>query len=311
MKKIRFGVLWGLFAFALHSQVIASDFQVVVSIKPIQSLVASIMDGIGSPKVLITGTDTVHGYQIKPSDARVIENAEIVFWVGPNLESSFITTFENLAANATIVELSELDGLTLLESREDVSFHAEEEEEEEEDHHGKWDLHIWLSTANAKVMATEIAAVLQQALPEYSNQITLNLLTLQGKVDALELELKESAKSISDIPYVVFHDAYQYLETRLGLNNVGAVTVNTERTPGVKKVIEIREAIINLKAECIFSEPQFNPQILETIAERTDLRFGVLDPLGVEIEPGPDAYFEIMRNLVNSYRACLSLSNQI
>ena len=273
----------------------------------------------------------------------MIENAHVLLWVGPTLETSLTASISNLAKGRKIVELSTASELTLLPNRETPDAHGEESKEEDEDEHGHededehghgnedededehghddedddedehhdhdhgmQDMHIWLDIGNAKVMAREIARALQNAFPEYQDEFETNLNHVLQRLDALEAELQEHAEPIAGSPYIVFHDAYQYLEKKLNLNNVGAVTANLERAPGVKKIRELRETILGTGAVCVFSEPQFDAKILQTIAEGTDIRFGVLDPLGADIDAGPDAYFQIMRGMVGSLRDCLN-----
>ena len=309
MTKFRPWFCAALMTIVCYGQSFGSEIRVVVSIKPVYGLTAAIMAGVEIPALLIKGTDSVHGYQLKPSDAQLLEDADILFWIGHNLESSLIASISNLMENAEVVELSELNGLTLLPNRENPDAHDEEDhgdrDSEEEDHHGNWDMHIWLDTSNSKIMAGQIATSLQNMLPKFRNEIESNLNSVLQRLDALEAELQEIAKPIADVPYLVFHDAYQYLENSLNLNNVGAVTTNPERAPGAKKITALRQLVNEIGAVCIFSEPQFNPRILQTIAKGTGLRFGVLDPLGSEIDESVDTYFQIMRRLVNSLRECL------
>lgn len=304
--------------FICNGQLLGSEPRIVASIKPIHGLASAVMVGVGSPALLIKGIDSVHTHQLRPSDATIIENADVLLWIGPNLESSLAASISNLAKDKKVVELSEAGGLTLLPNREAPGAHGEhghghgheddhgEEGSDEEEDHGMQDLHIWLDTGNAKVMAQEIAVALQNAFPEYQNEFETNLNNVLQRLDALETELQKQAEPFAGSPYVVFHDAYQYLEKKLDLNNVGAVTANVERTPGVKRISELRQTIIDTGAVCVFSEPQFDAKILQTIAEGTELRFGVLDPLGAGIDEGPEAYFEIMRNMVSSLQECLN-----
>ncbi|MDE0308914.1 MAG: zinc ABC transporter substrate-binding protein, partial [Acidiferrobacterales bacterium] len=201
---------------------------------------------------------------------------------------------------------------------EDEDHHGEEEDDhgeaEDEDHHGeeeehahgRYDMHIWLDVNNARVITEETAEQLAQLFPQHEAQLTANVKTTLEKLDLLETELRSLSESFLDSPYVVFHDAYQYLEKMLGLNNVGTVTVNPERSAGAKRLLELRETIRETGATCAFKEPQFNPSILEVLAEGTDLKIGTLDPLGADIEPGPDAYFELLRNMVVSLKDCLA-----
>ena len=323
----------------------ASDSRIVASINPIHSLVSSVMEGIGTPELLLEGTYSVHGYQIKPSDVKLLENTDVMFWIGPTMESTLTSFISSMQEDTVVIEVGEMHGLLLYETREspdgghgdeDEDHHGEEEDdhgraegededhhgEEEDDHgeaededhhgeeeehaHGRYDMHIWLDVNNARVITEETAEQLAQLFPQHEAQLTANVKTTLEKLDLLETELRSLSESFLDSPYVVFHDAYQYLEKMLGLNNVGTVTVNPERSAGAKRLLELRETIRETGATCAFKEPQFNPSILEVLAEGTDLKIGTLDPLGADIEPGPDAYFELLRNMVVSLKDCLA-----
>ena len=329
----------------------ASESKIVVSINPIHSLVASVVEGIATPELLIKGAYSVHGYQTKPSDARLLESSDVIVWIGPTMESTLIASISNVRENTTVIEVGTMHGLQLYETRESPEGgHGDEDEdhgdlEEEEEHHGededhgdsegeeenhdeeedhgdsegeedqhgeeeghahsRYDMHIWLDINNAKVITKETAEHLAEFFPQHEAQLTSNANKTLEKLDALEAELRSLSKSFSSSPYVVFHDAYQYLEKMLKLNNVGTVTVNPERAAGAKRLLELRETVSETGATCVFKEPQFSPKVLEIISEGTDLKIGTLDPLGADIEPGPNAYFEIMRNMVRSLKECL------
>ena len=167
-------------------------------------------------------------------------------------------------------------------------------------------MHVWLDVSNAILMADEIARVLKVAYPQHSDLFDSNHKSLLEKLHDLERELEKQADSIRERPYIVFHDAYQYLEKSLGLESVAAVTLNPTITPGVGQINEIREAVIETGAICAFAEPQFNPGILKIVGEGTELEMGMLDPLGYDVEAGPNAYFEIMRNMLTALRDCLT-----
>ena len=343
-----------LLALMFCGNAVASDSKIVVSINPIHSLVAAVMDGIQSPELLIKGVNSVHGYQTKPSDARLLESADVIVWIGATMESTLIASVSNLPESTAVIEVGTLHGLQLYETRESPEGEHRDEHEEhgdEEDHHGdeheehghdedghgeqmadthnedhddkygddhgddhsdeerhahgRYDLHIWLDIDNAKVITEQATEQLARIFPQDQAQLTSNMQRTLEKLDELEAELGSLSKSFLDSPYVVFHDAYQYLEKMLGLNNVGTVTVNPERAAGAKRLLELRETITETGALCVFKEPQFSPKILQIVTEGTDLKIGTLDPLGSDVEPGPNAYFEIMRNMVISLKECL------
>ncbi len=178
--------------------------------------------------------------------------------------------------------------------------------EDGHDDHYALDMHIWLDVRNAKLMSKAIAGELAKIYPQSESKIHSNLSELLKNLHALEDELELQAKGLADKPYVVFHDAYQYLERWLNLDSVAAVTLNPEIMPGVRQIKEIREVVHRTGARCAFAEPQFNPGILRILQEDSDLKIGVLDPLGADVEPGPNSYFEIMRNIMRELNECLS-----
>ncbi len=313
----------------------ASENKVVVSINPIHSLVASVMEGVGTPDLLIKGNNSLHGYQVKPSDANLLESADVIVWIGPTMESTLIASISNARESTTVIEVGEIHGLQLYENREspegghmhhgeedehshdEEDGHAEKDEHghdeehghaEEDEHghaHGRYDLHIWLDINNAKVVTQEIAEQLVDIYPQNEAQLISNMSDTLEKLDSLEVELRSLSESFSSSPFVVFHDAYQYLEKMLGLNNVGTITVSPEREAGAKRLHELREKISETGVSCVFKEPQFDPSEVDIISEGTDLQVGTLDPLGADIKPGPNAYFELLRNMVLSLKNCL------
>lgn len=294
---------------------------VVVSIKPIHSLVASIMEGVAEPVLILKGAGSPHTYQMKPSDAQALQGAALVFWVGPEFERFMEKPVEALGDKAKLVELGKAAGVTLLEPREGGTFephadeeqHAEGEGHEHEGHsheghsHGEeHDLHIWLSTGNAKAMAGEIASALAAADPANASAYHQNLAKLDTKLDALTAEIRTTVAPVKDKPFIVFHDAYQYFEKEFGVNVAGSITVSPETLPGAARISEIHEKLKTLGASCVFAEPQFEPKLINVVLEGTQSKSGTLDPEAATLTEGPDLYFELMRGIAGSLKDCLS-----
>lgn len=285
--------------------------QVVVSIKPIHALVASIMKGIAEPELILKGAGSPHTYQMKPADAELLQNADLVFWVGPELEKFLEKPIESLSSDAKVVELEDAPGLTLLPMREGGAFepHDDGDEghaEEGHDHDGEHDAHIWLNTGNAKVLAKAIAAALSNADPANAPRYAANLTALDTNLDALSAEIKTTVAPVKDKPIVVFHDAYQYFEKEFGIRVAGSITVSPETLPGAARISEIHEKLKTLGTSCVFAEPQFEPKLVNVVLEGTQARSGTLDPEAATLPEGPDLYFELMRGLAHSIRTCLS-----
>jgi zinc transport system substrate-binding protein len=344
-KKLLFGVP-ALLLLATPAAAQDEAPQVVATIKPVHSLVASVMEGVGTPHLLVQGGGSPHAYALKPSDARLLEDAELVFWVGEDLESFLEKPLETLAGDATAIALSEAPGLQLQNVRGDAAWEAHdhagldqdkdehEHEHEGDDHddaggeheraghehghaedaahaeghgHGEGhELHVWLDPVNAKAMVDEIARALAEADPQNAERYRANQQTVMARLDALTARMEETLAPVRDRPFVVFHDAYRYLEERFGLNAVGSITVSPEAAPSAQRVREIRQRIAALDAACVFSEPQFEPRLLPVVTEGTQARTGVLDPLGADIPDGPDLYFTMMERNAEALASCLS-----
>jgi zinc transport system substrate-binding protein len=274
---------------------------------------------VGSPHLLLPGGASPHAYALRPSDARQLSDARIVFWVGEALETFLERPLATLARKARLVELLEAKGLVRLPLRSGGLWesHAEdsagrkgnepEDHHQKEDHHHKGvDAHIWLDPVNARTIVATVAAALIEVDPDNAGQYTANAKALDGRLQVLDSRLKNALQVIKNKPYIVFHDAYQYLERRYGLGAAGAVTVSPGRSPGAKRLIEIRERIRSAKAACVFPEPQFEPRLAQTIIEDTGARIAVLDPLGATLTPGKDAYFTLMEGLASALVRCLT-----
>jgi zinc transport system substrate-binding protein len=304
----------------------AAPPEVVVSIKPLHSLVAGVMQGVGEPVLLVKSFGSEHSYSLRPSEARALEQAEAVFWIGETMETFLIKPLQALPTGARVVALGEAPGLTLLAAREggmwerhaepgEDAGHAEEHaghdgegEDADGGHghaHGGADTHVWLDPANAKVLVAAVATALAEADPANAQVYQRNVAEVQQRLDVLDQALRRRLAAVADRPFVVFHDAYQYFERRYGLRAVGALTINPTQRPGAQRLLEIRARLAELNAACVFAEPQFEPALVDTVIEGSTARKGVLDPLGASLEAGPDQYFALLDGLADSLVACL------
>ncbi|MDB9936275.1 zinc ABC transporter substrate-binding protein [Candidatus Pelagibacter sp.] len=406
MKKIHLiSTLIGLLAFSTLAK---ADLKVVTSIKPIHSLASYIMDGVGSPGLIVDGYNSPHSFQLKPSHAKMLEQADIIFWIGEDLENFLEKPLATIAKKAEKIELLEIKGIKKLKFRErnifeeheghddhgddakkeehddhghdakkeehddhghdakkeehddhghdakkeehddhghdakkeehddhghdakkeehddhghdakkeehdDHGHDAKKEEhddhghdakkEEHDDHeghgHGEYDPHIWLDPINAKVILNEITEHLIENDSKNAATYKSNLAKALAEIDKLIIDV--ITETNTDLSYVVFHDAYQYYENRFNVNILGAMTVNPDVMPGAEQIHEIHEVIEHDNVSCILSEPQFNPDIIKSIAKDTSVKTGVLDPLGANLKPGKDLYFDLIRNMSASF----------
>ena len=280
--------------------------RVVVSVKPVHAIVAAVMEGMAAPALIVKGAGSPHTYAMRPSEARSLNRAEVVFWVGNNLETFLAKPLSALAGTARLVTVMDVEGLVLLPARAGGTWQRREEPAPHRTAHDALDPHVWLDPANAKRIARAAAASLGETDPANRAAYAANAERFAARVDALDAELRAALTPLGRVPYAVFHDAYQYFERHYGLNAVGAVTISPERRPGARRLTRIRAAIRALGARCLFHEPQFEPALVRNVVEGTAVRVAVLDPLGAELEAGADAYFALMRGLAHSLAECLA-----
>ena len=322
IKKLPF-ILSILSLFIIFSPAKA-DIKVVASIKPIHSLASYLMDGVGKPDLIVDGYASPHGFAMKPSHAKMLQNADLIFWVGEDLESFLEKPLKSIAKKAEKIELMEINGLKKLEFRERNIFeghddHGHDEHKKEDEHkehghkedkhddhhehaHGEHDPHIWLDPMNAKVILKEMAEHLIENDQKNASTYKANLKKALKDLDKLTKKVKSELNK--DFKSIVFHDAYQYFEKRFDVNVLGAFTVNTDVLPGAEQLSEIREIIEHDKVSCVFSEPQFNPDIINAVAKDMNIKTGVLDPLGATLTPGKTLYFDLISNMSKSFKSC-------
>ena len=312
-----------------------ADVKVVASIKPLHSLASYLMDGVGKPDLIVEGYGSPHGFSMKPSHAKILQNADLIFWVGEDLEIFLEKPLSSIAKKAEKIELMEIKGLNVLKFRErnifdkhdhddhddhgkkedDHDDHEHDDHDKKEEHadhddhdgheghaHGEYDPHIWLDPMNAKVILNKMVEHLIENDAKNASKYKSNLKNAFKDIDKLTVDVKaDLSKSTASI---VFHDAYQYFEERFDINILGAFTVNTDVMPGAEQLSEIREIIEHDKVSCIFSEPQFNPDIINAVAKDMDIKTGILDPLGATLNPGKNLYFDLIRNMSDSFKGC-------
>jgi zinc transport system substrate-binding protein len=338
--QLKFGLILSTISLLTFISYAKAETKVVTSIKPIHSLISYVMDGVGTPGLLVDGSSSPHTFQLKPSHATMLQEADIVFWIGEDLESFLETPLESIAKDAKQVTLMESEDIEMLKFREKNVFddhddhgdehdehdeheehgdehdeheeHGDEHDEHGDEHdehahhdghnHGEFDIHFWLDPEIAKTIVQIAAKEMSEIDPANASKYEANAAKALNELDQLINDTR--GKINKDATYVVFHDAYQYFEQRFGIEVIGALTVNPEVLPGAKQLAEIREVIEHEGVNCLFSEPQFNPSIAETIASDTGVKAAVLDPLGAELEPGKDLYFDLISDMASSFESC-------
>jgi zinc transport system substrate-binding protein len=270
-----------------------APLRLVASIKPIHSLLSALSEGVAKPELLIKGQASPHGFSLRPSEARLIAEADLLFWVGPSLESFLKKPVASLGAKRAIA-LQNLSGMKLREG-----------EHGDHGHEHEIDGHLWLDIANMRIFLREAAKLIGERRPAATERITANLKNLETKLNNLDEELRTVIAPLKGKPYIVFHDAYGYFEASYGLKSVGVVSVNPESKPSAKKLSDLKRLIGTSGAVCVFREPQFDAAFALTLIARTKAKIGTLDPLGADLPDGPELYFQLLRKLAAGFAECL------
>ena len=287
--------------------------RVVVSTKPLHSIVAGVMQGVSTPELIVNGTASPHTYRLKPSAARAIQEAGAVFWAGDNVETFLIKPLASLPRQAKVVTLSKAPGIQLLPVRGGEKWESDHDHDhdqadgngEHEDLLHNIDPHVWLDPVNTKMMVKAIVQTLSEIDPEHASLYLHNGEALAVRLDKLNQALMSNLEPVSGHPYMVFHDAYQYFEKRYHLNAVGSVIFQTDQASSAKRLRRLHKLIEDNNVRCVFSEPEFSPKKVNALIRGTQIKTGVLDSLGSDLPAGPDLYFSMMKNLGKSIKACL------
>ncbi len=300
------------------SHALAQEAEIAVSIKPLHSLVAGVMEGTGTPALIVSGNESLHDFQLRPSQMSQLQKARVVFYVDDAFETFLHNAFETLPASVHRSALAQKSGLTILSHRkggawEIHEYHAHEHEEHHEhDHdehahdHSHEDLHVWLDAGNAQKMVRAIASELGFIYPQHKAIYEKNAQAMVARIAALDTEIKKQLAGVKDKPFIVFHDAYQYFERRYGLSGAGSITFEPGESPSPSRLTQVREKLKQTGAACVFREPIFSDKLVLSVTEGSNARTGTLDPEGAALEAGKDLYFILMRNLAESIRNCLA-----
>ena len=289
-----------LIASTLFAQ--AESPKVAASFKPIHSLVASVMQGVGEPYLIVKGAASPHDYSMTPADAAALQGAQVIFWIGPELEAFLQKPVEALGEKAAIIALEDTAGLTKLAPREGGAFEAHEEEAHAGD---EIDPHFWLDPENAKLMVRRMEQALSKADPENAAVYAANADKTAAKLDALATEITALLAPVKGRPFITFHDAFQYFEKRFGVEASGSITVNPDEAPGAARVAELRAKVKELGVRCVFAEPNFEPKIIDAVNEGSDAKVATLDPEASALTGGPALYFQSLRGIAGNMRECL------
>jgi len=305
MKTLLAAIFSALLAVATPAWAQKPGLTVVTSIKPVHSLVAAVMKGAGKPHLIVRGLSSPHAYSMRPSDARALQQAKLIFWIGPEFEAFLRAPLSALSHGPKIVAMAEIQGI---EKRRLPDRHHDHDHADEGNDHpsGPFDLHLWLDPHNAIAMVRAAETALAAADPGNAALYRSNSQETIVGLQRLTASVEKGLSGVRGRPFIVFHDAYAYFEHRFGLRAAAAIAVNPETPPGAKRVAEIQARISELGVVCVFAEPQFSSKLVALLTEGTGAKPAHLDPLGALSEPGPEHYPKLIRQLAASFRDCLS-----
>jgi zinc transport system substrate-binding protein len=273
--------------------------KVMVSIKPLYSLVAGVMGDTGRPELIVEGMQSPHGYQLKPSQVSAMQDADVIFYISPDLETFLAKPLANLPMGVQKVALAEQSGVELLNIR-DLSG------DKITSVPVRHDPHIWMSTANAKIMVGYIIHALSDMNPQNTTKYIQNGTNLMVRLQKLDTQLRQQMKPYKGGSYIAYHDAFQYFDHDYGLNAAAAITQDPEQEPGAKRLEQVRAIVKDKGIRCVFSEPEFNSRLIGTVVEGTGARTAVIDEIGGDIPDGSDQYFTLMHRTADAFAQCLT-----
>lgn len=303
IKSIRFFLLVFLSIWAL---IVNANATIISSVRPIGFITEAIASGVIDTDILLPDGASPHTYSLKPSDLIKIKNADLIIWVGEDMETFMPTVLKNIDQQKQIelMDIAKIETLLRTSHQED-KHHGNDMHIDSDHHHGEYDEHIWLSPKIAKIIAKSIHAKLIDLYPNKAVILDANLDEFITNLSETEQNIAKKLINVQNRGYFVFHDAYGYFESHFGLNNLGSFTINPAVQPGVQTVYAIQKELAEHQAVCVFREPQFSPAIIKKIVNGTDVRIGELNPLGTGIPITKDSYSHFLFALTQELLDCL------
>ncbi|WP_104683587.1 zinc ABC transporter substrate-binding protein ZnuA [Pseudomonas syringae] len=291
-----------------------AEVRVLTSIKPLQLIAAAVQDGVGTPEVLLPPGASPHNYALRPSDVRRVQEVELLYWIGPDMETFLPRVIQGRKLPAVAVQT--LPGMHLRHFGEDNASHDDHEhdhdndaDEHDHDHDhrpGSLDSHLWLSTVNARVIAAKMATDLSAADPANAARYASNAEAFSKRLDTLDARIKQRVSTVAGKPYFVFHEAFDYFEEAYGLKHAGVFAIAAEIQPGAQHVAAMRERLKAAGKTCVFSEPPLRPRLAETLSAGLPVKLAELDALGGYTPATAQGYEQVLQKLADDLAGCLS-----
>lgn len=295
---------------------------VLTTIKPLGFIANAITDGVTNTQVLLPVSASPHDYNLKPSDVEKLKSAQLVVWVGDEMETFLEKSIEKLPEE-NVLKLEDVPAIKALvdatKKDDDHDAHEGHKHEHSHDHkddhhhdhshhghsHDK-DWHVWLSPTASEHIAEQIAQRLSQKMPEKKAKIDANLADFKASLNKKNGEITQQLSTAKDKGYYTFHDAYGHFEHTYGLTSLGSFTINPTIAPGAKTLNKIKKSIQEHKAQCLFAEPQFTPKVIESLSKGTAVKVGKLDPLGEKVAMGKTSYPQFLQAIADQFSDCLA-----
>ena len=310
-KAITGAIAIGLFcAFSIMPvKMVMADqkpLSIVASIKPVHALVAGVMGDLGTPHLLLAAPTSAHHFTLKPSQARALQNADIVFWIGPGMEQPLTKALATLAADAQSVALDDSAGLVLFDFDDDG--HDDHGTKDKHDGHGGHGInpHIWLDPFNAQIMLGLIADHLGKADPVNAKAYQANADAMRQAFAQLQIDIARQLAPFAESEFLVLHDAHIYFERRFGMRAHAAITTEPDVMPTAAKIKKLRHDLESHPMDCIFGEPFLGQKAVRLTAEGNDIRIGQLDPLGSQLPAGASLYADLLKSYAAAFKGCLA-----
>jgi len=295
-------LLLGLtFLLTLNNVGAQSTPNVVVSIKPIHSIVSALMEGVSRPQLLLESSDSAHTFHLKPSQLNLLSNADLVVTIGDGFETGLKKTLRNIKVGSHIV-VSEIDGLHLYYLRNRDTNEMDKNEEHE---HADNDLHLWLDIDNMKKTAQYISEQLKKIDPNNSDTYETNLVKIHSRLNKLKSELQQQIAPFSLERFAIFSDTLQYFEKSFQFQKPVVITPYHGVRLSIHRTLEARNKMKDLKIKCLLYGPENTSKKVNVLLEDLPIKAFRIDILGAKLDAGSDQYFNLMKGLSSQLVECL------
>jgi zinc transport system substrate-binding protein len=269
---------------------------VVTSIKPLQLIAAAVLDGVAQPAVLIPSNQSPHHHVLRPSDVALVDQANLVLWVGEPLETYLENLFSNLRGTTTVIEASSLTGVRLQASGGEPL----------PDNELRYDAHLWLNSANALRIAEALAFELAALDAAYATRYAANLAQFRELIERTDTELLARTAALAGVEYAVFHDGIAYFEQQFGLRHQLVLVPDHENQPGASHLMQVQRTMQERPPACLLEDVNTNPATVNTVLRDLEVRRVRIDPLGSSLSVDKQGYALLLTSLADAFDECLS-----